>query len=117
MAAFLVYFLTDEVDDAIAARVADRVRVLASGRRWAGDLPGFFDSAEDGDGAERTTGGYLKVDEALPADAVAMWEEIVGVSRELGCGVEVQYREEVLGRVYCGEPDEGLSEAFVARVA
>ena len=115
MASFLVYFLTDEVDDAIARRVANRVRVLASRRTWKSELPGFLDSAEEGDGAERTTGAYVKLTEDyMPEDVLAFWEEIVGVSAELGCSVEVQYREEVLGRVHAGEPEEGLPAAVLA---
>ena len=110
-----MYFLTGEVDDAVAERVADRVRVLASRRTWKSDLPGFFDSAEDGEGAERTTGGYVKLgDEYLPEDVLAVWEEIVGLSSELACSVEVQYREQVLGRVHAGEPEEGLPAAVLA---
>jgi hypothetical protein len=114
LAAYLVYFVADAVDDAVASRVADRVRVLAARRSWRTDLPGFFDSEADEDGV-RTTGGYVKVTEdVVPEDVIAVWEEIVGLSVELGAVIEVQYREEVLGRVCAGEPDEGLPAAVLA---
>jgi hypothetical protein len=114
MSSYLVYFLTDEVDDEQAHRVAERVRKLAADRVWGGASPGFVDSAEEGEGAERTTGGYLLLgDEFAGADVVAMWTEVVAVSRELGVSVEVQFREEVLGRVHSGEPEEGLEQVVL----
>ena len=88
MTAFLVYFVAGEVDDVVAARVADRVRVLAARRSWRAEIPGFFDSEADEDGA-RTTGGYVKVtEEVVPGDVLAVWEEIVELSAELGAAVE-----------------------------
>lgn len=115
MAEYLVFFLTGEVDDELAVQVADRVRDLASGRAWAEHAPGFIDSAEDGEGAERTTGGYLRLGGA-PArgDVEAIWALVLTLSRELGVGVEIQYAEEVLGRVHLGEPEEGLAEVMGA---
>ena len=109
-----MYFVADDVDDAVAARVASRVRVLAARRSWRTGLPGFFDSEPDEDGV-RTTGGYVQVTEdVIPEDVIAVWEEIVELSVELRASVEVQYREEVLGHVRAGEPDDGLPAAVLA---
>jgi hypothetical protein len=107
---YLVFFVADPVDDELAAAVREVVATLAGGRSWSGPLPGFFDDPDPGEGI-RTTGGFLRVEERVEADALALLDGAVAVSALQRVTVEVQWRERVLGHVRDGEPDAELAAA------
>lgn len=103
MTAFLVFFVADPVDDALAGEVRACVRELGQARTWADRTPGFFDDPGAGDGDERTTGGYLRVEGAIArADAESIFEAALALSEALDVAVEMQWREEILGRIESG---------------
>jgi hypothetical protein len=113
---YLVFFVTDAIDDGLAERVHTVVRTLAGTRRWRDNPPGFFDDAAPAPDSPRTTGGYLRVD-AEPADgddARAFCAAVQALSAELLVDVELQWREVVLGRLRSGVPDDGLEEQLAA---
>ena len=115
MRAYLVFFVTGPVDDALAAALRDRLRLRAGAWAWAAASPGWFDDPSACEGEERTTGAYLRVEEADGvdvADVDAMWEWVLGASGELMVSFEVQWREVPLGRIHQGRPDEGLMETL-----
>ncbi len=111
-AVYLVFFVAGPVDDALAAAVVARVRALADGRAWAGPRPGWFDDPDAPTAAERTTGGYLRTDELAGDDPGALVAAALALSAELGVGLELQFREAVLGRVSAGRPDPALAAAL-----
>jgi hypothetical protein len=116
MPGFLVFFIVDDVDDAIAGQVRQRVRALAASRPWRDQPPGFFDDPEPAPGSPRTTGGYLRVDAhtADGDDARAVCAAVQAFSGEFEVDIELQWREQVLGRVRAGVPDDGLEEQLAA---
>jgi hypothetical protein len=128
---YLVFFVVDTVDDALAAHVRARVRMLARSRAWR-DQPGFFDDPASAGDTPRTTGGYLRVD-ADTADGdepvspfglatgsrlrrrlLAFCAAVQAFSAEFSVDVELQWREAILGRVRAGVPDDSLEEALAA---
>jgi hypothetical protein len=113
---YLVFFVVDEVDDALAAEVRARVRALAGGRPWRDHPPGFFDDPEPAPGSPRTTGGYLRVEAAVADgdDARAFCAAVQAFSSEFEIDVELQWQEAILGRVRAGVPDDGLEEQLAA---
>ena len=113
---FLVFFVVDDVDDALAQEVRSRVRALAASRTWRDRAPGFFDDPEPAPGSPRTTGGYLRVDAecADGDDARALCAAVQAFSSEFEVEVELQWREAILGRVRAGVPDDGLEEGLAA---
>ena len=115
MPEYLVFFVSDPVDDALAGHVQSRVRMLAGSREWR-DQPGFFDDPAPAPDAPRTTGGYLRVNEhnADGDDARAFCAAVQAFSSEFAVDVELQWREEVLGRVRAGVPDDELEERLAA---
>ena len=116
MAGFLVFFVADPVDDALAAEVRHRVRALAAARLWEQHAPGSFDDPDPGAGM-RTTGGYLRLDRPAPGDALAVLDAAGALSAEHGVTIEVQWDERVLGHVRGGVPDAGLTDAVRAATA
>ena len=116
MRAYLVFFVTDPVDDALAGALRERLRARAGAWAWVADPPGFFDDPAAEHKGQRTTGAYLRVDEDAgpdPDDVAAMWDWALGASGELMVTMEVQWREVPLGRVHAGRPDEGLERAVL----
>jgi hypothetical protein len=109
---YLVFFVTDPVDDDLAEQVRARVRMLAGSRAWRDQPPGFFDDPEPAPGSPRTTGGFLRIeaDTADGDDARAFCAALQAFSGEFAIDVELQWREKVLGRVRAGVPDDGLEE-------
>jgi hypothetical protein len=109
---YLVFFVTDPVDDALAEHLQGRVRMLAAGRAWREQPPGYFDEPEPAPGSARTTGGFLRVARATADgdDARAFCAAVQAFSAEFEVDVELQWRERVLGRVRAGVPDHGLEE-------
>jgi hypothetical protein len=109
---YLVFFVADPVDDALAEHVRSRVRMLAARRAWRDQPPGYFDDPEPAPGSVRTTGGYLRVTEATADgdDARAFCAAVQAFSAEFQIELELQWRERVLGRVRAGVPDDGLEE-------
>jgi hypothetical protein len=109
---YLVFFVVDEVDDALADEVRARVRAVAGSRGWSGNPPGFFDDPSPAPGSPRTTGGYLRVDTGAAdgGDARAFCAAVQAFSSEFEIDLELQWREVVLGRVRAGVPDDGLEE-------
>jgi hypothetical protein len=117
--AYLVFFVTDPVDDALASVLRERLRARAGAWAWAGSPPGWFDDPAAEDPGKRTTGAYLRVEAGEapdPDDVAAMWDWVLASSGEQMVTIEVQWREEPLGRVHAGRPDDGL-EARVLGVA
>lgn len=115
MRSYLVFFVTDPVDDELAAALRGRLRARARAWAWSATPPGFFDDPAAGSGEARTTGAYLRVDSERPddADMAAMWDWVVDASAELMVTMEVQWREVPLGRVVSGRPDDGLEAAVL----
>ncbi len=92
--AYLVFFVSDPVDDVLA-------RAVLAGIRDVEGAGGFDDPAAPS-AAERTTGGFVRIaDPAEPAGA-ALLALATRLSAEHGVGVEVQWREAVLGRLDAG---------------
>ena len=87
MSAYLVFFATGPVDDALADAIRDRVRAVPAA--------GWFDDP----GEERTTGGYVRVESPEVPDG----QDLLAAARDLSethrVVVEVQWREEVLGHL------------------
>ena len=110
MPGFLVFFVTDAVDDDLASELRRRVRELAASRRWVQHAPGFFDDPDPGAGL-RTTGGYLRIERAVGDDAVSLLSVAQAVSAERTVTVELQWQERILGHVRAGDVDPGLLEA------
>jgi hypothetical protein len=92
--AYLVFFVRDPVGDALARAVLDSVRDVQGA--------GGFDDPAAPSASERTTGGFVRVaDPGQPAGA-ALLALASRLSAEHAVGVEVQWREEVLGRFDAG---------------
>jgi len=83
--AYLVFFVRDPVDDALAGAVAAAVRAVQGA--------GWFDDPGADDGAERTTGGYLRCADPEGAPAAALLAAAHALSAEHDVTVEVQWRE------------------------
>lgn len=116
MRAYLVFFVTDPVDDALAGALRDRLRARSGAWAWAGTPPGFFDDPAAEHAGVRTTGAYLRVEEAVGPDQddiAAMWDWVLSASSELMVTMEAQWREVPLGRIVSGRPDEGLEAAVL----
>ena len=113
---YLVFFVTDPVDDELAEHVRARVQMLAGSRGWRDRPPGYFDEPEPAPESPRTTGGFLRVEDATADgdDARAFCAAIQAFSAEFGVDVELQWREVVLGRVRGGVPDDGLEDKLAA---
>ncbi len=92
MSDYLVFFVADPVDDDLATAVRKRVRATA-GAGW------FDDSARP---AERTAGGYVRVDAPEDEMGRALLQAASDVSALHGVVVEVQWREEVIGHIEAG---------------
>jgi hypothetical protein len=113
---YLVFFVTDPVDDALAAEIRARVRAVAGARAWRDSPPGFFDDPAPAADSPRTTGGYLRVETGAADgdDARSFCAAVQAFSGELGLAVELQWRETLLGRVRAGVPDDGLEDQLAA---
>ena len=94
MSGYLVFFVADPVDDDLAAAVRKRVR--------ATDGAGWFDDPDAPTPAERTAGGYVQVGAPEEALGQALLTAARDVSALHGVVVEVQWREEVIGRLDAG---------------
>jgi hypothetical protein len=93
---YLVLFVADPADDGHA----DALRAAARAVPQAG----FFDDPAGGD--TRTVGAYLRTEE--PADGLALVAAVAEVSFALAARIEVQHREEILGYLVDGRPDDAL---------
>ncbi len=112
MSGFLVYFVTDEVDDDLARAMRQHVRALAESRVWIRHAPGFFDDPDPGEGL-RTTGGFLRVEEPASADdAAAVFAAVRLFSGEHQVTIELQWQEKILGHIRSGTADSGLQRAI-----
>ncbi|HEV7494579.1 hypothetical protein [Baekduia sp.] len=103
---YLVLFVADAADDGHADALRDAAR----------DVPnaGFFDGVGGaGSGDTRTVGAYLRTEEL--ADGVALVTAVAEVSLALAARIEVQYREEILGHLVDGRPDEALQARLPLR--
>lgn len=116
MRAYLVFFVTGPVDDDLATALRERLRARSGAWAWAADPPGFFDDPAAEHEGQRTTGAYLRVEEAAgpdPDDVAAIWDWVLTCSSELMVTMEAQWREVPLGRVHSGRPDDGLEAAVL----
>ena len=105
---YLVFFSRDPVDDELADAIVASVRAAVAARTWAGRAPGWFDDPDAPD-AERTTGGYVHVEDLAGEDAAALLGAARRLSAELEIVVEVQFRERVLGAITAGAPGGALA--------
>ena len=105
---YLVFFSRDPVDDELAQAIVAAVRALAARRAWAGAAPGWVDDPDAPD-AERTCGGYVRVDDLAGGDAAALLSGAQRLSAELEIVVEVQWRERPLGEIASGAPRGALA--------
>lgn len=110
MPGFLVFFVTDAVDDELARALRTRIRAAAGDRPWIQHAPGFFDDPDPGGGV-RTTGGYLRIESPCETDALALLGVATDVAEDHAVTVELQWQERVLGHVRAGEADSGLEDA------
>jgi hypothetical protein len=112
--AYLVFFVADPVDDALARDLRALVRAVGAEHDWSGRPPGWFDDPQ-APPAERTAGAFLRVDsEPAAADVAAVWAAAVAASATFDVAVELQWREEILGRVHGGVAEAGLAERMGA---
>ena len=92
---YLVIFAASPVDDDTASAIVERVRSCAGA--------GWFDDPAAATPADRTCGGYVRVEAPEDADG----ERLLAIARELsaahGIVVEVQWREEVVGHLEAGD--------------
>ena len=94
VAGYLVFFVRDPVDDALAAAIVDRVRAFPGA--------GWFDDPGAATAAERTTGGYVRVTGPDEPSARSLREVARTVSSDLGLVVELQWREQVVAHCHGG---------------
>lgn len=91
---YLVFFVRDPVDDALADAILERLRGCTGA--------GWFDDPGAASPAERTTGGYVRAEH--PEEPTA--RELIDVARDVSADhallVEVQWREERLGLIEDG---------------
>ena len=104
---YLVFFSRDPVDDELAEGIVTAVRSIAGARVWGCPAPGWFDDP-DAEPAERTCGGYVRVDDLASPDATAVLEAARKLSAELEVVLEVQWRERPLGELAAGAPRGAL---------
>jgi hypothetical protein len=90
----LVFFVAGPVDDDLAAAVRKRVRATAG--------VGWFDDPDAPTPAERTAGGYVRVDAPEDELGKALLLAATDVSALHGVVVEVQWREEIVGHIDAG---------------
>ncbi len=105
---YLEFFSRDPVDDLVAEQIARTVRSLAGARAWGCPAPGWFDDP-DAPAAERTCGGYVRVDDLAGGEAAAVLAAARRLSAELEIVVEVQWRERPLGEIAAGAPRGALA--------
>jgi hypothetical protein len=100
---FLVFFSRDPVDDEVAEAIVTAVRALAGRRAWGCPAPGWFDDP-DAPPAQRTCGGYVRVEDLAGDDAAALLDGVRRLSAELEIVVELQWRERPLSEIAAGTP-------------
>ena len=113
MPSYLVFFSRDPVDDDLAAEIVSRVRSLAGARVWSCPAPGWFDEPDAATEADRTCGGYLKVDDLAGDDAAALLSAARSLSAELEVSVAVEFNERSLGSFAPGGVPDGALEALL----
>ena len=98
---YLVFFSRDPVDEQLAGAIVGGIRALGAMRAWGCPAPGWFDDP-DAEAHERTTGGYLRVEDLGSEDAGALLAAVRRLSAQLEIVVEVQWRERTLGEIAAG---------------
>ena len=99
MSDYLVLFVADAADDGHADALRETARSLKGA--------GFFDDPDLG--GQRTTGTYLETDTLEDPTALELIARVAELSTALACRIEIQHREEILGHLDCGQPDEKLA--------
>jgi hypothetical protein len=99
---YLVLFVADAAGD----RHADAFRAIS--RAVPGT--GFFDDPSGGE--QRTVGAYARVEALDEPAARTLVDEVAAVSARSGARIEVQFREDILGHIDNGRPDEQLRAAL-----
>ena len=105
---YLVFFSRDPVDDELAEAIVDAIRSLAGTRAWGCPAPGWFDDPDAPHAAERTTGGYLRVDDLASGGGGGGIGAARQLSAELEIVLEVQWRERTLGELRAGAASGAL---------
>jgi hypothetical protein len=128
----LLFFISDDMDQAIRSNVRDFVLRLASLKQWLNGPPQFVNSREEpqgivsGDLPIETVGGYLEIYSALPPwvvpreidlqhldEVTALVEGLRNFSREHGLTFEMELDDVFVGSIQNGEMDESLSEGLL----
>ena len=91
---YLVFFVRDPVDDALADAILARLRSCPGA--------GWFDDPAAASPAERTTGGYVRAADVEDAACHALLDVARTVSADHALLVEVQWREALLGHYASG---------------
>jgi hypothetical protein len=99
---YLVLFIADPADDTHADALRETARSLKGA--------GFFDDPDLG--GQRTTGTYLETETLEDPVALELIARVAELSAQLGCRIEVQHREVILGHLVAGQPDEPLAASL-----
>ena len=128
----LLFFVAQDLDDAIRAKVRDFVLRLASLRHWVNGPPRFVNSRDEPSDASRgdlpveTVGGYLEIYSTLPPwtlpreleiqhleEVAALVNALREFSGEQGLSIELELDGELVGAIDDGKMDRSLTEGLV----
>jgi hypothetical protein len=128
----LVFFVAQDVDDSIRAKVETLIAALAARRRWLNGPPRFLDVVDDpldeskGDLPVETLGGYLEIYSAWPPfllprevdlqhldEVTTLLTQLCEFSRHHGIPFELELDGAFVGRVLNGEMDASLAEGLL----
>jgi hypothetical protein len=99
---YLVLFVADPADDGHADALRETARSLKGA--------GFFDDPDLG--GQRTVGTYLETETLEDPVALELIARVAELSAALACRIEIQHREEILGHLVAGRPDEKLASSL-----
>jgi hypothetical protein len=128
----LLFFISEDVDDRIRAKIQGFVADLAALRIWVLGAPCFVHSTEApadksrGDLDVETIGGYLEIYSALPPnslpaeldrqhfeEATALVDALCELSRSESLAIDLELDDTFVGSIKDGERDRLLSEGFI----
>ena len=129
----LLFFVAQDVSDAVHTKVRDFVLKLALLRHWLNGAPRFVDVREEpldvsrGDMPIETLGGYLEIYSALPPwtlprdidrqhldEVTALVAALSEFSRRHSLAFELELDGTFVGTITGGECDRSLSEGLLA---
>lgn len=128
----LLFFVAEDLNDAIRSDVRDLVLRFASLRRWINGPPRFVNSRDEpadtsrGDMPVETLGGYVEIYSALPPwtlprevdvqhleEVTALVNALRDFSREHSLSIEFELDGELIGAIDDGEMDRSLAEGLI----